>query len=232
MLSENSAHEILQRLFQRHRIVELEPLFDALGTRSRMTVFRRLREMGYLTSYTHGGRYYTLRDIPQFGEHGLWFHQGIGFSRAGTMKQTLAEDVHAADAGRTHPELELLLRVRVHNTLLALVREGRIGREIFRHLHLYVSAEAERASQQLAQRERLVTAAVEALVPLSDEATIELLVELLHAADGLIAPSEVAARLAARGLQVTAEQVEEVYARYRLRPQKKTPGQALPSSRR
>lgn len=81
MAGGSEADERLIRLFRRRLVVEVGALFETLGTRSRMTVFRRLKRVGYLTSYTHAGRYYTLLEIPRFDEFGLWFHQQIGFSR-------------------------------------------------------------------------------------------------------------------------------------------------------
>ena len=222
MISKDSAHENLRRLCRRYRIVDIETLFDALETGSRMSVFRRLCEVGYLTSYTHRGSYYTLSEIPVFDEHGLWFHQGVGFSRAGTLKQAVAEEVLSSDAGCTHRELELLLRVRVHNQLLELVRETRIGRKLLVGCHLYVSGEKERGLQQLAQRKLLDSKQPQALGPLSDEATIEVLVEVLHSDEVLVTPGEVTGRLRARGTQLRVEQVEQVYARYGLGGEKKT----------
>jgi hypothetical protein len=47
------ARDRLAKLLRRRRILELRDLFEALGTRSRMTVFRRLREAGYRTSGRH-----------------------------------------------------------------------------------------------------------------------------------------------------------------------------------
>ena len=78
-----------------------------------MTVFRRLRGIGYRSSYSHAGAYYTLADIPEFDEHDLWYFQHVGFSRHGTLKATARQLVETADDGRTHTELEQRLRVRV-----------------------------------------------------------------------------------------------------------------------
>ena len=86
MLPKDAAAEALRRRFRRRAVLQLSELLRTLRTRSRMTAFRRLKEVGYLCSYTHARRYYTLTNIPQFDEHGLWFHQGVGFSRAGTLK--------------------------------------------------------------------------------------------------------------------------------------------------
>ena len=65
-----------------------------------MSVFRRLRELGYLSSYTHNGRYYTLAGVPDFDENGLWFHRGIGFSQVGTLKETAAQRLKRTAAPR------------------------------------------------------------------------------------------------------------------------------------
>ncbi|NOY26540.1 MAG: hypothetical protein GXP62_11760, partial [Oligoflexia bacterium] len=84
------ATKSVAKLFGRHPVHDIHALFDALGTTSRMTVFRRLKKTGYLSSYTHAGRYYTLANIPDFDDAGLWWHQGVGFSKAGTLKSTVA----------------------------------------------------------------------------------------------------------------------------------------------
>ncbi len=85
MLSQEASTRSLQRLFRHTRVVDLDTLYRTLKTRSRMTVFRRLKDVDYCSSYSHAGRYYTLADVPRFDEHGLWLYHGIGFSEAGTL---------------------------------------------------------------------------------------------------------------------------------------------------
>ena len=213
----------LQKLVQRSHVVDLEALYATLGTRSRMTVFRRLREVAYLTSFTHGGRYYTLTDVPQFDEHGLWFFQGVGFSRVGTLKSTLVELVNAADAGHTHNELQALLHVRVHNALLELVRAQHIGRERIEKLYLYVSAAAKRAAAQVSRRRELLASTAKAVTEVPVMLVIAVLLELVREGPVLLAPSVVAKRLGARGISATMAQVEQVFAGHGLVPGKKTP---------
>jgi hypothetical protein len=89
MLDSISSAKTLRSQFRRTVVADIGELFVILKTQSRMSVFRRLREVGYRSSYTHAGRYYTLLDIPRFDERGLWFHQDVGFSRFGTLKSTL-----------------------------------------------------------------------------------------------------------------------------------------------
>jgi hypothetical protein len=209
MLDKAASAKALRRHFRRFSVANLEALFALLKTHSRMSVFRRLREQGYCSSFTHAGRYYTLGDIPQFDEQGLWFRQGVGFSRAGTLKATVVHLIETAACGYTHAELEHVLRLRVHNTLLVLVQQGHLGRERLEKAYLYVSARPRRAEEQVRARRAAEGPASE---PLPAATVIEVLVETLTAGRVTIAPSVVAQRLAARAVAVTGAQVEQVFA--------------------
>lgn len=223
MLDKEASQQALATLFRRQMVVDLHTLFGVLETPSRMSVFRRLKSVSYLSSYTHRGAYYTLPDIPRFDGHGLWFHQGVGFSRAGTLKATLVAMVDAAEAGHTHRELEMLLRIRVRNTLVQLVRERRIGRHHIKTLYLYVSAVSEQSAAQFARRqEGSAGVAADPMAKLAETTLIEILLEVVRTGPVTVRPAVVADRLRARAVAVTAAQVEQVFAHYGLGPGKKT----------
>jgi hypothetical protein len=187
-----------------------------------MTAFRRLSELSSLSSYSHAGRYYTLPDIPQFDPDGLWLHGGVGFSRHGTLKDTVPVLVEHSESGVFHRELQRRLQVRVHNTLLALVRAKRLARESIGDEYLYVSPDPRRAKTQLAHRREIGAGAAAAAAPPPAMLVIEILLEVIHAAGIRGDPAAVAARLSARGVGVGVEQVTEVFRQHGL-PQKKTP---------
>ncbi len=222
LLSKNASHQALRVLFRKRHVADLEALFGALETRSRMSVFRRLRELGYMSSYTHTGRYYTLADIPDFDEHGLWRHQTIGFSRFGTLKATVVHRVEHAEAGYTHGELEALLRVQVFSTLHRLIGARELGRERIGGPYVSVSSDEERALRQLDARQQQVVGETPGSALPSDEVVLLVLVEVLHASEGLPTAPVVAARLVASGEAVTIEHVEQIYAEFQLVPGKKT----------
>ena len=189
-----------------------------------MSVFRRLRDLSYLSSYTHTGRYYTLWDIPEFDEDGLWRYEAIGFSRFGTLKATVIYHVGHAEAGRTHEELEALLRVRVFSTLHRLIRAGELSREMMGGTYVYVSPDPRQARRQLeARRQQEEAEASRPSLP-TDEVVVLVLVEALHASEGLPAAPVVASRLEVRGEAVPHEQVKLVYDHFGLVPGKKTAG--------
>lgn len=227
MLPTDKCRQQLIALFRRQAIADLRTLSATLETQSRMTIFRRLSAMGYFSSYSHAGRYYTLRDIPQFDADGLWQYQGVGFSRFGSLKSTVEHMVVEADGGRTHGELNVRLQVRVHNTLLDLVRNRRIGREPFAGQYLYVNPDPKIATLQIAHRGQ--QEAVLAAAPLPPAIVIEVLVNLIQGASVHANPYRIAARLATRGISVSPEQVDAVFNKYGV---KKTTGSRSPRSRR
>lgn len=220
MTDSSDSAKTLQRLFRRFKIVDMNILFKTIKTNSRMSIFRRLKEVGYLSSYTHTGRYYTLSHIPQFDNYGLWFYQSVGFAQYGTLKSTIVELVDRSSTGLTHLELNHILRIRTHNTLLKLVREGRVIREQFQKAFLYVGVDPGKATLQVAKRKKASIKSKES-IPITDTTVIEVLIEAIHATQVHIDTSLIANRLSVRGISITADQVKQIFIQYDISPEKK-----------
>ena len=203
----------LDELYRTRQVAPLDDLRAALHTQSRTTIFRVLSAAGYLTSYSHAGRYYTLKRIPRFDSNGIWLHRGIGFSRYGTLRATVIHLVEISPAGQTHSELQDVLQLRVHDTLRLLIQNHALTRKQFQDAYLYLSSKPKRASTQWAQRQQLAAAAVP--VELEPSRVIDVLINVVrHPSDDAGAVSR---RLRTLGHAVTAEQVAAVFARYDLK---------------
>ena len=101
----------LRKLLLHDKIATLPDLKRALGTDVDLTVFRKLKELDYLTSYSHGGRFYTLREIARFGADGLWSCTPAWFSRYGTLLATAEAFIRSSVAGYFAEELSAILHV-------------------------------------------------------------------------------------------------------------------------
>lgn len=153
MRTEHFAATLLENLFEKQKVATLPELQSALGCQARMTVFRKLNALSYLSSYSHAGRYYTLPQIAQWNDRGLWFCKEIRFSKEGTLKRTVERWVAGSEGGYFELELEKGLGVMVRGTLLDLLREDRLAREKVSGRYLYGSPEAGvRLRQTLARR--------------------------------------------------------------------------------
>ena len=142
----------LRSHLQRHTIADLPALKQALGTSADLTVFRKLQSLGYLSSYTHRGRFYTLRTIARFDEDGLWSHDAVWFSRHGTLMATLEAWIPQSPQGWFADELADRLHVDVHDPLHDLMRQGRVRRAEIAGRFLYTAAEARQSKDQIRAR--------------------------------------------------------------------------------
>jgi len=172
-------------LLDEQKIATLSDLANALGTDARSTLLRKLRKLGYHTSYSHRGRFYTLEQIPEFDEDGLWSHESVWFSVHGTLVATAEAIVDAAEFGYFAEELDNVLHVGTKDALRKLVRDGRLGREKVQGYYLYGSADPLRREQQVLARKTYAKRTLDAPLPeaeyLHDElkAAIILFISLL-----------------------------------------------------
>ncbi len=140
-------------LLRKKRIATIEQLKAALGTSVDMTVFRKLREIPYHTSYSHGARYYVLDGVARFDQRGLWSSRGVHFSRFGSLLDTSERFVTDAERGLFASELVALLHVEVHEPLLRLVRQRRVTRKKVSGAYLYCARDGVRRKAQVLARE-------------------------------------------------------------------------------
>jgi hypothetical protein len=144
--------DVLRQQLLRTKMATLDELKRALGTSVDLTVFRKLKQLDSLTSYSHRARYYTLRRIARFDADGLWSHEGVWFSRHGTLLATAEAWVRHSPQGYFAEELAECLHVEVQDALHQLVEQRHIVRQLVSGLYLYTSSDPIRRRQLLARR--------------------------------------------------------------------------------
>ena len=142
----------LRALLLRNKIATLDELKQALGSPVDITVFRKLKLLDYLTSYSHRGRYYTLREIARFDDNGLWSQAEVWFSRFGTLLATAEAFVNRSPRGYFADELAPALHVEVQDALHQLTQQGRVARQIVSGRYLYTARDATAQRRQLLAR--------------------------------------------------------------------------------
>jgi DNA-binding transcriptional regulator YhcF (GntR family) len=142
----------LRALLLRQKIATLDQLKEALGTSVDVTVFRKLKPLVYLSSYSHRGRYYTLREIAHFDDQGLWPQSDVWFSRFGTLLATAEEFVNRSARGYFADELAAVLHVDVQDALYQLTQQERVLRQTVSGRYLYTATEKTAQRRQLMAR--------------------------------------------------------------------------------
>lgn len=195
--------ERISTLFIQEPCWKIEPLASELSY-SVPSVRRFLAEVGYLSSFSHNGAWYTLRSIPRFGEDGLWFHKDIGFSRAGSLTKTLVDLVTRSSAGMTAEQLGTKLRCRCHSVLVQLCRQGRLQRHKIGSSHVYLAIDPHIAAVQRQSVESLSQPQLPA------EIAVLILVELIRNPDSDF-EQLVQAINCKRGITLHAVQIEKLF---------------------
>ncbi len=204
----------LEDLFRRRLIIDMQTLQRLCKGRSKRSLFRDLFSLGYFSSYSHAGKFYTLTNIPNFDEYGLWHYKDVSFSKNGTLKSTIRFLVEDSMVGFTHRELTMLLRVRVQNTLNDLTENYAISRERLGNVFLYISADKKESTLQIDQRRKQIDGTYQ-IRPLDLHSTIEVLLELQRSEDWH--PRKISDKLQAKGFPIKKVQVEEVLVMYNLK---------------
>ena len=142
--------------FGAHKIATLNQLKVALGNPARATLFRKLAQLEYLSSYSHRGKFYTLATIARFSKLGLWSCQSVWFSRFGNLLQTAETLVARSEAGYSAAELKDILHVKTKHALTQLVRDERLQRKKRDSVYVYLSVEnAVARKQEKARKSRI-----------------------------------------------------------------------------
>jgi hypothetical protein len=186
-----------------------------------VSVRRLLKQIGYFRSYTHNGKWYTLRDSPHFNRDGLWHHQHIGFSKHGSLIATIAHLVARSPAGLSARDLAQKLQHPCHAVLTHLHQDRILDRVRVGGQFRYLAPDEPLNGHQ---RERAaISPRPSPLTSLSPQAAVWVLVE--HIKHPALSFEQIATRLhEQRQLAVTSETIRRFFQAHGL---KKTP--AAPS---
>jgi hypothetical protein len=180
------------------------------------TARRRLKGWAALASFNYNSRFYTLPEMPQFDEQGLWFHRDIGFSRHGHLPQTIVALVRQSPGGLSAAQLGQGLRLDPRSFLWQFHQHPELQRQKHQGHYVYFAADPTVAAGQKATRNAAL-----APVPLpSSEEAIAVLVQAIQHPQR--SPEQLAAHLHAAYPHLSAQGIVGLFARHGL-TLKKTP---------
>jgi hypothetical protein len=222
MLNQKESTAVLKNYFKKKKFATMKDLIHLLKTTNSMSVYRRLKNLNYLSSFSDAGKYYTLKNVADFDSSGLWFVDEIGFSYYGNLKQTLVHLIEQSNAGKTYQELERQLKTNLgnalHNSLLNLVKANKISRTTLSssHVYLYASANSAKAKKQMICRNAFQVTWKETEYP--DYIIIEILASIIKTTRGIqIDLSKIVLDLKVKKIIITEDQVEHILNKLNLK---------------
>ncbi len=130
--------EFMRTIYGREKVMTIHDLINRMMV-SEITVRRKLKKSGAITSYNKNGRYYTLPHIPTFDSYGLWNYKDIRFSRYGNMNQTIKQLINRSSGGLHTEVISELIAYPPHSLLYQLCVKSAIQREKLHGRYVYFS---------------------------------------------------------------------------------------------
>jgi hypothetical protein len=205
---------LIRKLLQSKKIMSLKQIRHEIPDRPRSSLFRDLKQVELLTSYSHAGQHHALKSMVKFNPNGLWFYEQIAFSKYGTLKNTLVQIITNSPAGMTHKELKTLLRIQVQNPLTHLIKNVLLQRRLLSdQVFVYLSHNDSQAQEQWQKRLELNEKALGMALP-SETIIIDILLEIIRGNERIINEEELNSRLKQRGVNIQQQQLIYVLTYY------------------
>lgn len=201
--------KVVHKDWKKKKLFVLGELLEMLDC-SVVTVRRRLKEWNAISSYNKNGKYYTLSDIAQFDDNGLWFYRDIAFSNHGNLTQTISYLVRRSTAGLLGEDISEILRFNTYSILAKVIRKSSLIREKMFGKYIYFSDNKDIYSRQL--RERIILNEQQSVKLLSDTVGVIVLVEFILNPE--LKLSEISRRLSNKGVNVTESLISNFFAYY------------------
>ncbi len=176
------------------------------------SMMKVIRESKVISSINHNSRFYTLSELVDFDENGLWEKDGIRFSREGTLTGTVVAFVHRSPAGMTGDAIRSALGASTLSSLANLYRKKRISRRQSEEGFIYLSADAKRRAEQETEIQRRSLLDSNGLP--DQKLIIALLTTLIECPH--ISKEKLLQQLQNKELMMTMEMIDNIWSHYDL----------------
>lgn len=129
------------------------------------------------TSYNQNGRFYTLPQVPEYNQHGLWRYKGISFSKHGNLKKTIIHLVKVSLAGLSGRELGELLALSPQSFMHHFSKCPGMLREKHGGVFVYFADDDELYKRQ--RRQRCSDVSLSLVAAISDSEAVMILVAII-----------------------------------------------------
>ena len=152
--------EYLTTIYGAEKVMTINNLKNRMIV-SEITIRRKLKKSGAITSYNKNGRFYTLPHIPRFDTNGLWNYKDIRFSKYGNLTQTIIQLINQSSSGLHADIIGELIAYSPHSLLNQLCLKSTIQREKLHGKYVYFSIDKQLYKSQLNKYTSLQTQYIE-----------------------------------------------------------------------
>ncbi len=215
MVDTEVVEEVLGR-FRSCRVMTIAELAMGLSCSVR-SAQRYLGRWGSIRSYNHNGKYFTLPEIPEFDQFGIWQFTSIGFSQYGNLRETVINLIENSTGGMAAAELGQVMGVNPHSFMSQIGLDARLKREKVGGRLVYFCAKCEVCDAQ--RRARLASEGHESSRLPSEAQAVTILVCLIKNQDAAI--EELVQEVAKHHRGIDHQMIERLLEHHGLQDKKK-----------
>ena len=137
----------LLKMFATKKVMTLSEA-ARISRRTKHSTKYHLKKFGAVTSINKNAGYYSLPEIIEWDEYGLWEYEKILFSKLGTVAATITFLVDDSPSGLSGGEIARTLKCSCYSILVRLTEKRVLRRERMSGRYIYFSADDELFKRQ------------------------------------------------------------------------------------
>jgi hypothetical protein len=105
---------------------------------SEATLRRDIRRIKGITSFTHQGRFVTLKDIPKFDKNGIWFYRKAGFTKYKNSLELIVHLINNSKEGLNREQIQQILKIQIFQQIQTLLKRNELYRCKIGNKYIYL----------------------------------------------------------------------------------------------
>ena len=140
MASTNERQIFAENIIRSKKIQTLEQILKHVSC-SEITLRRDIRRINGITSYTHQGRFITLKDIPEFDNNGIWFYRKVGFTKYKNSLELIVHLINNSTEGLSREQIQEILKIQIYQQIQTLLKRNELFRIKIGNKYIYLPEE-------------------------------------------------------------------------------------------
>jgi hypothetical protein len=140
MANTNERQILVENIICSKKIQTFEQILNHVSC-SEVTLRRDIRQINGITSYTHQGRFITLKDIPKFDNNGIWFYRKVGFTKYKNSLELIVHLINNTREGLSREQIQEILKIQIYQQIQTLLKRNELYRSKVGNKYVYLPEE-------------------------------------------------------------------------------------------
>jgi len=147
MVDTDERQMFVKNIIYSKKIAPFEQILKQVSC-SEPTLRRDIRNIKGITSFTHQGRFVTLKDIPKFDKNGIWFYRKVGFTKYKNSLELVVHVINNSKEGLSREQIQEILKIQIFQQIQTLLKRNELYRCKIGNKYIYLPEKLARNQKQ------------------------------------------------------------------------------------